>query len=98
MLIRRDDISNDVITPGTCFSMFVYIRARFRFTLISRNLTAQSKRRHRGIGSGIQFQRRSCRRVSVKRGSGSGPGPGPVSGSGSGSIVFCFFLKNTIQK
>ena len=27
MLIGGDDISNDVITPGTCFSMFVYIRA-----------------------------------------------------------------------
>ena len=23
----EDDISNDVITPGTCFSTFVYIRA-----------------------------------------------------------------------
>ena len=27
MLIGGDDISNDVITLGTCFSMFVYIRA-----------------------------------------------------------------------
>ena len=34
MLIGGDDISNDVITLGTCFSMFVYIRARFRFALI----------------------------------------------------------------
>ena len=42
MLIGGDDISNDVITLGTCFSMFVYIRARFRFTLIGGNLTAQS--------------------------------------------------------
>ena len=25
MLIGRDDVSNDVITLGTCFSMFVYI-------------------------------------------------------------------------
>ena len=27
MLIGGDDISNDVITLGTCFSTFVYIRA-----------------------------------------------------------------------
>ena len=30
MLIGKDDISNDVITPGTCFSMFAYIRADWR--------------------------------------------------------------------
>ena len=30
MLIGGDDISNDVITLGTCFSMFVYIRADWR--------------------------------------------------------------------
>ena len=30
MLIGEDDISNDVITLGACFSVFVYIRARFR--------------------------------------------------------------------
>ena len=40
MLIAGDDISNDVITLGTCFSMFVYIRARFRFALIGENLKA----------------------------------------------------------
>ena len=37
-----DNISNDGITLGTCFSMFVYIRARFRLALSGRNLTAQS--------------------------------------------------------
>ena len=42
MLIGRDDISNDVITLGTSFSIFVYIRVRFRFALTGRNLTAQS--------------------------------------------------------
>ena len=42
MLIGRDDISNDVITLGTCFSIFVYICVRFRFALIGGNLTAQS--------------------------------------------------------
>ena len=30
MLIGGDDISNDVITLGTCFSMFVYIRTDWR--------------------------------------------------------------------
>ena len=55
MLIGEDDISDDVITLGMCFSMFVYIRAHFRFILIARNLTAQSVGSHRGIGRGIQI-------------------------------------------
>ena len=55
MLIGGDDISNDAITLGTCFSMFAYIRARFRFALIGGNLTAQSMGSHRGIGGGIQI-------------------------------------------
>ena len=55
MLIGGDDISNDVITLGTCFSMFVYIRACFRFALIGKNLTAQSTGSHRGIGGGIKI-------------------------------------------
>ena len=55
MLIGGDDISNDVITLGTCFLMFVYIHARFRFELIGRNLTAQSTGSQRGIGRGIQI-------------------------------------------
>ena len=58
MLIEGDDISNDVITFGACFHvffMFAYIRARFRFTLIGRNLTAQSTGSHSGIGGGIQI-------------------------------------------
>ena len=50
MLVGGDDISNGVITLGMCFLMFVYIRARFRFALIGENLTAQSKRSHKGIG------------------------------------------------
>ena len=61
MLIGRDDISNDIITLGTCFSKFVYIRARFHFALIGRNLTAQSTGRHRGIGGGFKFQRCNCK-------------------------------------
>ena len=55
MLIGGDDISNDVMTLGTCFSRFVYIRARCRFALIGGNLTAQSTGSHRGIGGGIQI-------------------------------------------
>ena len=55
MLIGGDDISNQNITLGTCFSMFVYIRARFLFTLIDRNLKAQSTGSYRGTGGGIQI-------------------------------------------
>ena len=55
MLIGGDDISYDIITLGTCFSMFVYIRAIFHFMLIGGNLAAQSTVSHRGIGDGIQF-------------------------------------------
>ena len=55
MLIAGDDFGNDVITLDTCFSMFVYIHARFRFVLIGGNLTAQSTGSHRGTGGGIQF-------------------------------------------
>ena len=63
MQIGRDEISNDVITLGTCFSMFVYIRVFFRFVVIDENLTAQLMGNHRGIGRKIQnyFQRRSCK-------------------------------------
>ena len=55
MLIGGDDISNDVITLGTCFLVLVYIRARFRFALIGGNLTAQSTGNHRRIGGGLQI-------------------------------------------
>ena len=54
MLIGGGDISNDVTTLGTCFSIFVYIPVRFRFALIGGNLTAQSTESHRGIGGGIR--------------------------------------------
>ena len=40
MLIGANDISNDVITLGTCFLMFVYIRGRLRFALIGGNSVA----------------------------------------------------------
>ena len=55
MMIGGDDISNDVITLGTCLSMFVYIRAPFRVALIGGNLTAQPKASHWEIGGGIQI-------------------------------------------
>ena len=55
MLIGAEFISNDVITLGTSFSMFVYIRARFRFVLIGGNLTAQSTGSHKENGGGIQI-------------------------------------------
>ena len=54
MLIGGDDINNLGITLGTCFSMFVCNRARFRFALIGGNLTAQSTGSHRRIGGRIQ--------------------------------------------
>ena len=56
MLMGGDDISNDVITLGTYFSMFFYIRARFCFALSGGNLTAQSTGSHWESGGGIQIQ------------------------------------------
>ena len=50
MLFSGDDTSNGVITLGTYFSMFVYIRARFRFALNSENLTDQSTGSHGAVG------------------------------------------------
>ena len=55
VLIGGDDISSDVITHSTCFSMLVYVCARLPFTLIGGNLTAQSTKSHSGIGGGIQI-------------------------------------------
>ena len=60
VLIGGDDISNDFITLGTCFSMFVYICARFRFALIVGNLTAQSTGSPGKLELEFKFQRRSC--------------------------------------
>ena len=55
MLIAGDDISDDFITLGTCFSMFVYICVRFSFALIGWNLTPQSTGSHKRIGGRIQI-------------------------------------------
>ena len=57
MMIGRNDSSNDVITLGKCFSMFVYFRTRFHFALTGGNLTAQSTWNHRGIVGGIRISR-----------------------------------------
>ena len=51
MVIGEDN----VITRGTCFSVFLHIRARFRFAPIGGNLIAQSTGSHREIGGGIQI-------------------------------------------
>ena len=56
MLIGGDNISNDVITLGMCFSMFVYIRARFRFALIGGNLTAQLMGSHANLEVELKCQ------------------------------------------
>ena len=49
MLIGGDDISNDIITLGTC------LQCLFTFVLIGENLTARSMGSHRGIGGRIQI-------------------------------------------
>ena len=62
MLISGDDISNDVITLSTCFSMFVYIRTHFHFTLIGGNLTGQLIGSHRDeVGSSPSFSHPATR-------------------------------------
>ena len=55
MLIGEEDISNDITTLGTHFSMFVYIHAHFCFALIGRNLTAQSTGSHRELEVEFKF-------------------------------------------
>ena len=56
MLIGGNDFSNDIITLGTCFSMFVYILTRFCFVLIGGNQTPQLIGSHKRIGgAGIQI-------------------------------------------
>ena len=50
VLAGEEDFSNDVVTLGTCISMFVYIRVLFHFAL-----TDESTGIHREIGGGIQM-------------------------------------------
>ena len=61
IMIGRDEISNDVVTLGTCFSMFVYIRTHFCFAQIGQNLTAQLTGSHKEIGIGIQIPETHCK-------------------------------------
>ena len=57
MLIGGDDISNDVITLGTCLSMFVYIRTHFCPALIGGNQRGATGE----LEVEIKLQRRSCK-------------------------------------
>ena len=61
MPIGGDDISNDVITLATYFSMFAYIRACLSCALIGGNLTAQSMGSHGELEEEFKFQRQSCK-------------------------------------
>ena len=63
MLIGGDDISNDVHTFSTCFSMFVYIRTCFCFALIGGKLTAQSMGSATG-GLEVEFKFQSALKLS----------------------------------
>ena len=47
MPIGGDNISNDIITLGLCFSMFAYFCTCFHFVLIGGNLTAELTGSHR---------------------------------------------------
>ena len=61
-IIKSNPVLLFFLTLGTCFSMFVYICARFRFGLIGGNLTAKLTFSYGGIGQGeFTFQRHSCK-------------------------------------
>ena len=53
MLIGGDDVSDDIINLGTCFSMLVSICNRFHFPGQVRS--GQWTGSHRRIGGGIQI-------------------------------------------
>ena len=61
MLIGGDDISNDVITLGLCFSMFVYFSACFHFALIGENQRASRLEAAGELEVEVKFQRCSCK-------------------------------------
>ena len=68
MLIGGDDISNDILTLGTCFEMFVYIKLMsINFMLISAlgwlaEIWQFSRRGAKGeLEVEFKFQRRSCK-------------------------------------
>ena len=61
MLNGGYDISNDVITLGSCFSIFVYIRARFASRWLE-EIWQLSRRGAPGVLEvEFKFQRRSCK-------------------------------------
>ena len=61
MLIGGDDISYDFITLGTCFSMFVYIRACFRFALMAEIWQLSQQGATVELEAEFKFQRHSCK-------------------------------------
>ena len=85
MLIGADDISNDVNTLGTCFSMFAYILARFRFALIG-----ESTGSHRGIGGGIQIPETQLQALLPF------PAPPPERPGELARKLFLFYLRKKI--
>ena len=78
MLIGEDGISNDVITLGTCFSMFVYIRARFRFFADWRksnsSVDGEPQGNRRSISNSREVVGSSPRRQSAQESSLAGSG------------------------
>ena len=85
MLIGADDISNDVNALGTCFSMFAYILARFRFALIG-----ESTWSHRGIGGGIQIPETQLQALLPF------PAPPPERPGELARKLFLFYLRKKI--
>ena len=61
MLIGGDDISNNVITPGTCFSMFIYNRADWRKSDSSVDGEPQGNWRWNSTQAWLQFCNRHSR-------------------------------------
>ena len=59
--LQSDDISNDIITLGMCFSMFVYICAYFCFALIGGNFDNSVDGETRELEVEFKFQRCSCK-------------------------------------
>ena len=55
MLIGEDDISNDVITLSTCFSMFVLHSRSFPFRADWRKSDSSVHEEPQGTGGGIQI-------------------------------------------
>ena len=61
ILIGGDNISNDAITLGTRFSMFVYVRAHFRFAPWRKYDSSVDGEPQENWGVEFKFQRRCCK-------------------------------------